>query len=100
MPGEIKTLQFAEGVAVDPPTLVYQTYYLEDDTTWDGAETTGIYDVSDQGILEAHKMTWALKDPTDSYRIVGGDVTHTSGTNVTFTFIEPLPAGTYILVGR
>ena len=100
MPGETKILQFSEGVETTAPVVVKYTYYESDAVTWNGSTKTKAYNVSGQGVTEAHKMIWQLKLSVAPYTIQGGDVTHTSGTNVTFTFEENLASATYIVVGR
>lgn len=98
--GEVKVLRFSEGVATTAPTTLFAQYYESDAVNWDGATKVHAYDVSGQGITEAYKLNWQLKDAGDDYKDMGGVVSHTSGTNVTLTFETNLPAGTYILVGR
>lgn len=99
MAGEVKTLVFASGVSVAGGAVPI-SYYLSDTTGWTGSVSEVAYDVSDQSISESYKMIWELRDPNASYVNMGGVVTHTSGTNVTITFMENLAVGTYILIGR
>jgi len=96
MPGEVKILQFADGVETTSPITLNYAYYEEVTLT---AEDTKEFDVSGSGITEAYKLVWQLKSATAPYTIQGGDVTHSDGTHVTFTFAEEL-TGDFILVGR
>ena len=99
MAGEIKTLQFSDGVSVTAPTTVTGQKHVEDDAaTWDGVETTHTYTVS-ANISDSTKAMWSLRDAANDYIDIGGDVDFPAVTQVRFTFAVPPPAGTYRLVG-
>lgn len=74
-------------------------YYESDPTNWDGNTKTVTYDVS-ASITDARKMIWDLKDTSNNYQSVGGEIDHPSATQVRVTVAIELANGTYDLVGR
>lgn len=108
--GEIKALQFSDGVEVTAASSapIGESYELADASGWDGTVTTLTYDVTqedDNGntVSNARSMVWQLKAAGDNYKVVEGvTVDHPSATQVRFTVGSgyPIASGTYLLVGR
>lgn len=97
MAGEIKLLEFSEGVSVTPSFL--SGAYTEDDAvTWDGTGTTKVYDVS-ATIADATLLQWDFLDVSNGYKRIDGAVITRTTTTVTVTFTIPPAAGTYRLLG-
>jgi len=100
MSGEIKTLEFSEGVSVVSPVTIFQFFELEDDSgDWDGATSTKTYDVS-ATISDARKMDWSFQDAANNRRVLqGADIDFPSATQVRVSFGVNIPSGTYWLIG-
>lgn len=80
--------------------LSIQVVKVVDTTGWNGSVEFVSYDVTAYNV-DARDMHWQLKDNSNSYVNSGGDITHTSATNVTVTMGTGMPpaAGTYTLIG-
>jgi len=97
--GEVKMLQFSDGVAVTAPTTILQTYQEIDAVNWDGVTKTVTYDVS-AGVADATRMTWQFQDNSNLNRILNGaDIDFPTATQVRVTFGVDLASGTYTLLG-
>lgn len=71
--------------------------HSEQDTTWDGVQTTQTFTVS--GVSDARRAIWQMKDNANDFEIMFVRITQTNTTTVVVTTGVPLPAGTYRLIG-
>lgn len=100
--GEIKSLLFADGIAVTAATAAPTYVALITDTTgWTGSVNSVTYDVSSYGITSSKDFFWQLQDlSSNNYMQIGAEIDFPTATTVRVTTGDNLPVGTYRLLGR
>lgn len=97
--GEIKALQFIDGITVTAGSPSPSARFtLSDSTGWTGAVSTVTYDVS-ATVSDATLLVWRLKDAANLNLDIGCEIDNPTATTVRVTTSDPLAAGTYLLVG-
>jgi hypothetical protein len=96
--GRLAYLTTDGNVYVDTGTTLKQVggTRFQTDTTWNGSDV--LKDVTVSG-TDARVSIWQLKDNANDFDVVYCSIKATSATNVRITLGNPLPAGTYRLIG-
>jgi hypothetical protein len=96
--GRLVYLSTDESVYVDTGTVFKKVgaNRYEEDTVWNGSDTTKSVTVSG---LDARKAIWQLKTNSGDFEVIYTSIKSTSATNVTITVGTALPAGSYRLIG-
>jgi hypothetical protein len=78
--------------------VVGDTMRYEEDTVWDGVQTTYNVTVTTAN-MDARKAIWQFKDNANNFEVLLAKITSPSATQITISFDTPPPASTYTLVG-
>lgn len=97
---QVRRLQIAEGVEIDPPSAVEQAHTITDAATWNGTAYTQTYTVSAADVPDCRYANWVFKD-SNHKQVAGAVIDSPSATQVRVTFSQDFPpaAGTHYLVG-
>lgn len=100
--GEILSLVFSDGVETDPAaTAPISAAVIVDATGWNNVATTITYDLTTYGVTDGRDYFWSIQGlPANFNRQEFAQFDFPTATSLRVTVSDPLPAGTYTILGK